>query len=190
MSDVKVELDAPDGREGLCVNHGEEEELVEGIPTCPDCGLRYTTPSESEANGTRAVPISEQAQHLRDHYARISLDAGEWCNQIPVAIDLWERQKLRDAAPTPSESEVVERLEEDFARAKHFHTNEHEDRIAAEKRLALAVKGLEEIKVICSVIGQRLYANMLQAASERAGIIRRTGKLATRTLAQIHHKED
>lgn len=51
---------------------------------------------QESSGGPCAVPIHEQAQGLRDHYERVSMAACEWSNQIPRAIDLWEREKLRE----------------------------------------------------------------------------------------------
>jgi len=46
--------------------------------------------SENEAMAG-STSRHEQAEVLRQHYESISLRASDWCNQIPIAIDLWER---------------------------------------------------------------------------------------------------
>lgn len=55
----------------------------------------------------RAVPISEQAQNLRDHYKEAAAAVSHWCNQIPVAIDLWEQKKLAESEPTGQPGDVL-----------------------------------------------------------------------------------
>lgn len=48
---------------------------------------------ERSQGGPCEVPIEERAQKLRDHYERVSSMAGEWANQIPVAINEWEQKR-------------------------------------------------------------------------------------------------
>ena len=45
-------------------------------------------------NNPAKVPISEQAQHAREHYEEISMAAGHWSSIIPQAINAWERERL------------------------------------------------------------------------------------------------
>ena len=40
----------------------------------------------------------EQAERLREHYESVSIRASDWFNQIPIAIDLWERWPELEAA--------------------------------------------------------------------------------------------
>jgi hypothetical protein len=85
-----------------------------------------------------AVPIEEQAAGLRTHYDEVSTAASHWSNQIPVAINLWEKWKkglLVEVAERPDRGDTPRERRRERPRGERDPDVRHAAEAAASGRV-------------------------------------------------------
>ena len=95
--------------------------------------------SESEA---KAASRADMANHLRDHYERVSTIAMDWSSGIPQAIAAWEREPalrteleaVKAEKAIDREAEGVQMLYEERVLADERHKLEDARKEAEQKR--------------------------------------------------------